>query len=74
MVQDVEKAIKISDGYSPPQNTFIHFIHNHINWFLHTDGYKAFILREREREREKSKCSLVLNSAPCYEEARWSCR
>jgi len=68
VVQDVEKAIKISDGYSPPQNTFIHFIHNHISWFLHTDGYQAFILRD------KGNALLVPNAAPCREAAKGSCR
>ena len=68
MVQDVEKTIKISDGYSSPQNTFIHFIHNHIKWFLQTEGYQAFILRD------KGNALIVLNSEPCHEEARGSCR
>jgi len=60
VVQDVEKAIKISDGYSPPQNMFIHFIHNHINWFLHTVGYQAFIWREK---KEMLSLSLIQRHA-----------
>ena len=68
MVQDVEKAIKISDGYSSPQNTFIQFIHNHVSWFLQTDGYQVFILRDN------GNAVLVLNTAPCHEAARGSYR